>query len=108
MNLCNRKKTKKGKTLPLPKSIRDKLRMTCALRGYSDMKCGKSKKLNDQYDDMYTFFHGKPPDHPSQIHLLANANIIYKDLYESVDGTSTKKSNEQKDVTTYYLKTNLS
>ena len=37
---------------PLSRYIRDELRMTCALKAYSDLKSGKSRRLPDQYEFM--------------------------------------------------------
>ena len=51
-NTKNKKKGKKGTkkvvAVKLPKHVRDELRMTCALKGYSNIKCGKGKKLKRQ------------------------------------------------------------
>jgi len=39
----------------LPKEIRDKLRMSCALKGYSHIKCGKGKDIPMQQNAMSQF-----------------------------------------------------
>ena len=77
---------------PLPKHIRDELRLTCALKAYSELKIGKSMRLPDQYAAMDTFFHGNTPPHPPQIKLLSEAHMNYSALYEEVNVTvKTKK-----------------
>ena len=43
-----KKSSKRKKPLPLPKAIRDELRLTCALKGFSAIKCGKSQKAPEQ------------------------------------------------------------
>ena len=45
--------------------------MTCALKGFSDMKCEDSERLADQYTFSAWFYHGYAPNYPSQIKLLA-------------------------------------
>ena len=77
-------KKQKGarKTKQLPKAIRDELRMACAMRGYSQVKCGGGKKLKTQYVDLNNFYHGIHPTHPSQIELLANAAPSYSTMNE--------------------------
>ena len=85
---------KRGKTkgaINLPRFIRDELRMTCALKGYSSLKTGKSRRLPDQYLFMEKFYHGKVPSHPAQIQLLAEGHLNYRDMYDSVSVKVTKK-----------------
>ena len=66
------KRTKKKVVKPLPKKIRDELILCCALKGYNTLAVGKSKRLKDQYKTMATFYHGRQPNHPSQIKLLCS------------------------------------
>ena len=80
--MSGKKKNGAKKPKPLPKGIRDELRMACAMRGYSQLKCGGGKKLKTQYEVMNTFYHGKHPTHPSQIELLANAAPPYTLLHD--------------------------
>ena len=81
--------TKKNSTLP-PMICRE-LRTACAMRGLSKLKSGNKKKYKDQYEYMTRFFHGRPPNNPSQIKLLAEGRLAYSDLYEEVDYTAKKK-----------------
>ena len=78
--------------------------MTCALKGFSKMKCGKSKKLKSQYEEMSKFYHGDEPNRPSQIKLLANAHINYRDLYDEVIVKCKNKQDTMADIITYRLK----
>ena len=55
------------------------------------MKSGSKKRLNDQYKHMSKFYHGRPPNYPSQIHLLSEGRVAYCDLFEEVDVAATKK-----------------
>ena len=79
------------KDIPLPKSICDKLRLTCVLKGFSDMKCGKQRPLHDQHEKLARFFHGKPPNHPSQIKMLSEVNISYRELFDKNNVPNTNK-----------------
>lgn len=108
MSSNKKRKTKHIKRPPLPKPIRDELRMTCALKGYSNIKCGKSKKLVDQHDELYDFFHGKMPMKPSQIGLLSSASLNYKDMFEEENVVITSKKTTTSSVVKYCLKTSLS
>ena len=63
--------------LPLPKFIRDELRMTCALRGYSSIRQGEGMTIHQQHNAMNTFFHGKSKEVPSQIQLLSEGKLLY-------------------------------
>ena len=86
-------KKKKGKNkaaLPLPRDIRNEIRMTVALKGYTDMKCGRSMRLPDQHKNMSNFFHGLNSC-PPQIELFAQANINYRDFFESKTVSASKK-----------------
>ena len=60
------KKTKQKKVPPLPKHIRDELRMCCSLKSYSHIKYGGGKKQKTQWNKLERFYHGYPPNHPSQ------------------------------------------
>ena len=66
-----------------PKSVRDELRMTCALRGFSAMREGDGKSLPKQYIFMHKFYHGDNNKAPSQIRMLAEGMSPYNDLYSS-------------------------
>ena len=84
------KPTKLKKPLPLPSYVRNELRMTCAMKGYSGIKTGKSMRLPDQYAAMDKYFHCKTPTHPPQIKLLAEGHVNYSALYNEVDVTIKK------------------
>ena len=104
-----RSKKKKGKNkppLPLPRDLRNEMRMTVALRGYADIKCGRSMKLPDQHKKLFDFFHGKPSC-PPQIELFAQANINYRDFFDSETVTSSKKTDTSSDIVRYYLKPSI-
>ena len=103
-----RSPTTPKKWIPLPKSIRQELRTTCAMRGYSDMKCGNKKRLADQYKHMSQFYHGRPPNYPSQIELLSEGRVAYCDLYEEVDVSISRKKDDGNVVTKLRLKEVLS
>jgi len=48
--MSGKKNSKKvAKNPPFPKYIRQELQTTCALKGLSHMKAGKSKQLQEQY-----------------------------------------------------------
>ena len=88
-------KTKKGTKVRLPTSIRNELQIVCAMRGYSHIKGGKGKTLMQQYDALYTYYHGKQPSRPSQIEILCEGTLKYSDLYDSVIKPTTSKTNEK-------------
>ena len=92
----NKGQRKKKAPRPLPKAIRDELRMTCVLKGYSAIKCGGGKTLSRQYSDIAKIFHGKQPNHPSQISLLCNASYSYRALFDTLYHLSTKKDDDVK------------
>ena len=118
------KKTKKNPTASspakaLPKSIRDELRMSCALWGYSSIRVGDEKTVKQQQAMIERFFHGKTGITPSQIDMLCQGKFQYSDLFESKEiRTVTRKSvlsNKKKDkqktttaATRQYLKQSLS
>ena len=96
----------------LPKSIRDELRMSCALRGYSLIRCGDGKTRKQQHELMSQFYHGVPNVSPSQIRMLSQAINPYNDLYDTTSHrpvTSRKSPSRHKAPTTRtYLKEELS
>ena len=102
-----KKRAKIIKPRALPKYICQELRMTCALRSYSDMKCGKAKRLTEQYSAMSKFYHGRPPTFPSQIQLLSEGHSIYRELYEDVTTTSMNKNDNVSNVKKVRLKSTL-
>jgi len=78
----------------LPQRIRDALRMTACVRCYDIIGSGKTMKVGDVQDMMFTHFHGKPPDIVSQLQLLCDGEQIYSELYESVTiGVKSKNDN---------------
>ena len=79
------------KPLHLPRYIQNELRTTCAMRRFSKMKAGKKMCLNDQWEFMAKFFHGRPPNYPSQIELLVEGCVAYSELYEEIEITAKKK-----------------
>ena len=89
--MSGKKKKTKVANKPLPRYIRDELRMTCALKGYSSSKSGKSRRVPEQFAFMDKFFRGKAPSHPPQIKLLAEGHLNYREMYEEVDVTVKKK-----------------
>jgi hypothetical protein len=97
---------------PLPKQIRDELRMTCALRGYSSIRSGEGKTLKQQHDLMFQFYHGVTNKSPSQIHMLCQGVSPYCDLYETTTHravTSKSTGTRKKSPTTkMFLKESLS
>ena len=58
---------KKKVVQPLPKLIRDEIRLCCALRAFSTLKCGNTKRLKDQYDDMANFITVKSQANPAKL-----------------------------------------
>jgi hypothetical protein len=82
----NKRKSSSLSMLPahqrFPKSIRNELRMTCALRGYSALREGDGKTLVKQYEFMNRFYHGHGNKSPSQIRMLAEGVSLYSDLYD--------------------------
>ena len=76
----------------LPKPIRDELRMTCALRGYSTIRTGSGMTVAVQREKMEQFYHAVKGKSPSQIQMLCEAKIDYADLLETSDiAVVTKK-----------------
>ena len=102
--MSGKRKVKTKKPNPLPKNIRDEIRMSCVLKGFSKMKCGQAKRLVDQYDEMQQFYHGYEPSHPSQIKLLSEAHINYRDMYDEITVPSIQKSDNINSTHKYRLK----
>ena len=71
------RKIKPRKILKLPKNVRDELRLTCALRGYSSIMYGVGKKLSKQHLELSEYYDGKAPHRPSQIKMLCEAQLGY-------------------------------
>ena len=92
---------------PLPKQVRDKIRMTCALKGYLVVKTGKQMRLPDQYAAMNKFYHGKISTHPAQIKLLAEGHVNYSALYNEVDVTLKNKRTSNKTSKTSVIRYKL-
>ena len=85
------KRPKKKVAKALPKKIRDELILCCALRGYNTLALGNGKRIKDQYKEMATFYHGRSPNHPSQIKLLCSASYTYRRLFDTTSSIATKK-----------------
>ena len=81
--------------------------MSVALRGYAEIKCGRSMRLPDQHKAMSKFYHGKEPSHPPQIKLFAEAHVNYQDFYTTKVVQSSKKKDTTANTTRYHLKTRL-
>ena len=81
--------------------------MSVALRGYAEMKCGRSMRLPDQHNAMAEFYHGKEPSHPPQIKLFSEAQLNYRNFFDTKIVQSTTKKDDTTSVTRYHLKTNL-
>ena len=70
--------------------------MACALKAYSHLKQGKGKTIMQQHAIMFAYFHGKPPNRPSQIKLLAEGSTgQHRELCESVQNAATSKKDVQ-------------
>ena len=80
----------------LPKPIRDELRMTCALRGYSTIRTGSGMTIALQREKMEQFYHGVEGKSPSQIKMLCEAKIDYADLFETSDIAVVTKKGKKK------------
>jgi hypothetical protein len=94
-----------------PKSIRQELRMTCALRGFSALRQGDGKILLKQYEFLERFYHGHNNKSPSQIQMLAEGVPPYSDMYDSKSVTIVShksKGGKTRQVVKKYLKENLS
>ena len=102
-----KKKSKKQQIGPLPNHIWNELKMTCTLKGSSDMKCGTAKRFADQYSFLTRFYHGHAPNYPSQIKLLAEGKHVYRVLYDEVEVTTTKKKDNINNIKRLKLKNNI-
>ena len=72
----------KPKPIPnLPKTIRDELRVTCALQGLTHMNEGNGMTVLKQYDAMFDYYHGKELSEVSQIKCLCEGIGCFSDLY---------------------------
>ena len=100
---------KKVAIKPLPKSIRDELRMTAAMRCYSMLQQGRTKKVKELQSDIADLFHGNPTASiPSQVQLLCNASFTNKSIYLEEVVVSTNKNSSKSDVTMKVLRPLLS
>ena len=84
------------KSTMLPKAVRDELRMCVALRGYSTIRGGFGKKLEEQFVLMQEFFHGKSTHTPSQIKMLVDGQLAYAALYDTKNTVVTSKKTKTK------------
>jgi hypothetical protein len=117
----SRSRTSLNTRLPLPKSIRNELRMCVALRGYSSIREGTGKTIKQQRQLLYDFYHGVSGKNPSQIGMLSEGKLHYADLYDTTlhrNVTSKKKkttcskvvlkqSLSKDDTRLYYLGTDI-
>ena len=101
------KRTKKKVVKPLPKKIRNELTLCCALKGYNTLAICKSQRLKDQYKTMATFYHGRQPNHPSQIKLLCAASYTYRRLFNTTTSIALKKIDTTSSISPITLKTEL-
>ena len=94
-------KRNEKKIIPLPKDIRDQLRMACAIRGYSIIKFGSAKKDHEAiYMEMEEFHHGKePPLVLSKFDYCQRGLPSYSLLYDSIDLKTTSKNNDSDSLT---------
>ena len=90
----------------LPKAVRDELRMSVALRGYSSIKAGRGKTIKQQFTCLHDFFHGKQKHSPSQIQMLVEGQLHYACFYEKesvpISSKKTKSSKKKKQATDHY------
>ena len=84
----------KKKIEKLPSSIRNELRILCALRGHSLMKGGKGKTIKQQVDFMNAFCHRKEPSCPSQIKLSCSGTLHCGALHEAEQRISASKADD--------------
>ena len=56
---------------------------------------------------MSKLYHGKPPNHPSQIKHLADAHLNYRDFNDEVDRIATHKKDDIWTVAKFKLKSLL-
>ena len=102
------RKKRAEKVLQLPNNIRDELRLTCCLKGYSAIKCGGGKTLPKQEAEIYNFVHGKALNHPSQIKLLSDASYSHRKLFNGESRPATQKNDNHTTVYKYSLIPELS
>ena len=79
------RKTTHSALLPhqrFPGTIRNELRMTCVLRGFSALREGLGKNQKQQQLELFNFYHGNGDKQPSQIQMLVDGIGAYKDLYD--------------------------
>jgi hypothetical protein len=79
-----------------PGNIRNELRMTCVLRGYSSLREGLEMNQRQQQEALYNFYHGDGEKQPSQIQMLADGISSYKDLYDVKSQTIVVKKKGKK------------
>ena len=65
-----------------PSNIRNELRMTCVLRGYSSLREGFQMSQKNQMSALSNFYLGNGEKQPSQIQMLVDGIAAYKDLYD--------------------------
>ena len=78
------------------------------MRGYSKLKTGPKRNVKDQREKMAQFYHGRPPNHPSQIKLLSEGRLAYSDLYDEVQIPTTSKNDKDGTIKCLRLKRILS
>ena len=84
-----------------PKTIRDQLRMTVALRGHSSLRQGEGMSGKKQEQCLENFYHGVPNKSPSQIQMISEGLSPCDDLHETktvsiVTSKSSGKKNKKK------------
>ena len=98
----------KAKNKPfLPKIIRDELRFTVALQGCSYAIQGKGRTMKSQYDQMLMFYQGQELHHPSQIQLLCDCTVSYRNMHDSTQSKVNSKSKDQSSAFIVTLKITL-
>ena len=94
--------TKKKAPLPkLSKVICDKIRMTFALRGFSTLIS------NQQFNQLYHFYHSKKPHHPSQIRMFCKGHGSYRAMYDSSQVMVISKPGNVEPVARLFFKPTL-
>jgi hypothetical protein len=94
--------------LPLPKAIRNELRMCVALRGYSSIREGSGKTLKQQRQLLYDFFHGVTGKNPSQVRMLTEGKLHYADLYDTTTHRNVTSKKKKTTCSKVVLKQSLS
>ena len=83
--------------------------MLCyAMKAHNTLSLGKPKRVKDQYKGMATFFHGNPPNHPSQIKLLCSVSCARKRIFDKTSSIATKKKDNPSSASSITLKNELS